>query len=800
MDNLNLKGRQVSSHIADKKFVLETGKLANQADGAVKVQSGDTVVLVTAVTQPIQRDINFMPLVVDYQEMSYASGKIPGSYFRREIGRPSERETLVSRLIDRSLRPLFPEGFKQEVQIIATVLSADPDFDPDVLALTGASAALHISKIPFNGPIAGGRVGYVDENFVLNPTQAELAHSELDLILAASEQAVVMVEGGAQFCSEELVADALFWGQEQIRPLLDMQHELRQDTGKPKIQLPESIDDEEIRQQVRELAFDSLSRATSIAAKLERQEAKQRVKEQVQDTLAQRYPDSGERLGLIPKYLEELEAEIVRGGITRDESRIDGRSLEQIREIGIEVGMLPRVHGSSIFSRGETKALGVITLGGSQDEQHIESLAGELSKRFMVHYNFPPYSVGEVKMMRGPSRREIGHGALAERSLYPVLPGSEEFPFTIRLVSEIMESNGSSSMATVCAGSLALMDAGVPVTAPVAGISMGLIKGEDNFYVLSDILGDEDHLGDMDFKVAGSREGVTGIQMDIKVSGISRDIMIQALERGRQARMHILEEMDQVLEGPRKSLSEHAPQLKVLEIDPDKIKDVIGPGGKNIKTISKETGASIDIEDNGKISIFAPNSESLEDTTQRILFYDQKPELNKNYQGKVKTVKDFGAIVEILPGVEGLVHISQLEKGHVDNIHEYIKPGQDIRVKVIEIEQGTGRIRLSRKAVIIEDEGGTFDPSESRPGGKGSGGSGRGPGGKGPGGGRGPGQKEGVAGEKGPSGRGASGKGPPGKRFQDKDSDGPPGKKSGPPRGKGPGSGPSETRGRSGGD
>jgi len=750
----NLESTRVSTRLADKDIVLETGKLANQADGAVWVQSGDTVVLVTAVTQPLQRDIDFMPLVVDYQEMSYASGKIPGSYFRREIGRPSERETLVSRLIDRPLRPLFPEGFKQEVQIIATVLSADPDFDPDVLALTGASTALQISHIPFDGPIAGARVGYVDDNFVLNPTQAELAYSQLNLILAASSEAVVMVEGGGQFCSEELVADGIFWGQQQIQPLLEKQHELRDKVGAPKMQVPEILEDTEVRNQVRELAYAPLKAAISISDKIERRDAKAKAKEDLKQAISERYPEEPERQKYATKYFQELEAEIVRNWTIQDGTRIDGRSMDEIRELGIEVGLLPRVHGSSVFARGETKALGAITLGGTQDEQHIESLAGELSKRFMVHYNFPPYCVGEVKMMRGPSRREIGHGVLAERSLLPVLPNPEDFPFTIRLVSEIMESNGSSSMATVCAGSMALMDAGVPISAPIAGIAMGLIKDGDSFHVLTDIMGDEDHLGDMDFKVAGSREGITGIQMDIKVSGISRDILVQALEQGRRARLNILDHMGEVMDQPRQSLSEHAPQLKILEVAPDKIKDVIGPGGKNIKAITKETGASIDIEDSGKISIFAPNSQSLEDTIERVLFYDQKPELNKTYEGTVKSVKDFGAFVEILPGVEGLVHISQLDKGRVEDIHKFISTGDQLSVKVIEIEEGTGKIRLSRKAVLIEQEGGTFDPSE----------------GSGPRGGK------GGRPDKGPRGRGSDRKsGPPNKGKNPGDSSGGPG-------------------------
>ncbi len=714
--NKQLLNTQTSStQIGENKYTLETGKLGNQADGSVWIQSGDTVVFVSAVSQKLERDIDFMPLVADYQEMSYASGKIPGSYFRREIGRPSERETLVSRLMDRPIRPLFPEGYFEEVQIIATVLSADPDFDPDVLAITGASAALQISSIPFMGPIAGGRIANNGNEFILNPTLEQINQSDINLTLAASKDAVVMVEGGAEFASEELIVDAIAWGHKQLMPLLEVQDELRETAGKPKVSFPAPEEDQELRDRIRELASESMQQALEISDKQSRKDAKSRIHEETSQKLAEENEQWGEKSKLIKKYLNELENNLVRNKIKKENTRIDGRSPDSIRELGMEVGMLPRVHGSAIFARGETKALGVATLGSSQDEQHLETLSGEQSKRFMLHYNFPPYCVGEVKMLRGPSRREIGHGALAERSLSPVLPPAEEFPFTIRIVSEIMESNGSSSMATVCAGSLALMDAGIPVKAPVAGIAMGLVQEEDDFYILTDILGDEDHLGDMDFKVAGSKEGITGIQMDIKLSGIPIEVLKNSLTKAKEARLNILDQMSTVLESPRQNLSQYAPQLKELQVDAGKIKDVIGPSGKNIKAISKATGASIDIEDNGKITVFAPNNQALQDAVEMVEYYDQKPEVGKNYVGTVKMVKDFGAIVEILPGVEGLVHISQLDFSRINNIHDFVKMGDEMRVKVTEIEKDTNKVRLSRKAVLAEDKGENWEGLDKGP-------------------------------------------------------------------------------------
>ncbi|MFW5792310.1 MAG: polyribonucleotide nucleotidyltransferase, partial [Desulfohalobiaceae bacterium] len=656
---------RLTATLDGREVIIETGRLANQADGAVWVQSGGTVVLVTAVTQPLERDINFMPLVVNYQEMSYASGRIPGNYFRREIGRPSERETLISRFIDRPIRPLFPDGFRDEVQIIATVLSAEADEDPDMLAMTGASAALHISKTPFLGPIAGIRVGYVDGRFVANPTLSQMESSTLNLILAGSKDAVVMVEGGAEFASEELMAEAITWGHEQLKPLIDIQEELRTAVGRPKMEVQPPEVDQELVAAVKELAAGGLSQATSVVDKMERQAAKKQVKQNVLEKLAERYPEQPEVLKMVPDLLKELEKEIVRERISSQGKRIDGRDMTTVRDLTMEIGALPRAHGSAIFARGETKVLGVATLGSTRDKQRIETITGETFKRFMLHYNFPPYCVGEAKMLRGPARREIGHGALAERALSPVLPSPEDFPFSIRVVTEVMESNGSSSMGSVCSGSLALMDAGVPVTTSVAGIAMGLIKEEDQFFILTDILGDEDHLGDMDFKVAGSREGITAIQMDIKISGIPAEILGKALQQARQARLHILDSMDAVIAEPRQELSEFAPQLEVVEVDPERIKDVIGPGGKNIKAMTAATGASIDIEDTGRISIFAPTLKSLREAVDMVLFYDQKPELGKDYLGKVKRLMDFGAFVEILPGLEGLVHISQLDIGRV---------------------------------------------------------------------------------------------------------------------------------------
>jgi polyribonucleotide nucleotidyltransferase len=694
---------------------FETGKMAKQASGSVRVQCGGTVVHVTAVNQHLEIDRGFFPLTVNYQEMSYAAGRIPGSYFRREIGRPSERETLVSRLIDRPVRPMFKKGFRDEVQIIATVLSADNAINPDVLAITGASAALHISHMPFEGPIAGARVGYVDGQFVLFPTYKQISgESSLNLIFAATRKAIVMVEGSGEFVSEELVAEALEWGHKQLTPLYDVQDELREKVGKPKIEVVAPVIDPAIVACVEEIATPGLKAAFAMIEKAPRREAKGKAKDLAMEAVAAKFPDDSEALRQAGNIIGTLEKKIVRERVRSEKIRIDGRDLTSVRPLSIEAGTLPMTHGSALFTRGETAALAVVTLGSSRDEQRIETLVGEDTKRFMLHYNFPPYCVGEVRILRGPSRRDIGHGALAERSMLPVLPNPDDFPFTLRVVSEVMDSNGSSSMATICGASLALMDAGVPIKEPVAGIAMGLMKEGDEYIVLTDILGDEDALGDMDFKVAGSARGITGIQMDIKImTGIPYDVLRRALAQSRDARQHILEHMAMCLAAPRPQLSELAPQMEVVFINPEKIRSVIGPGGKNIKAITAETGASIDIEDSGKVAIFAPTSESLKKAKAMVQYYDQTPEPGRNYLGTVRKILEVGALVEILPGAEGMLHVSQLDIERIENVTDILQLGQEVWVKVIELE-ANGRIRLSRKAWQMEQNGETINIDDFR--------------------------------------------------------------------------------------
>ncbi len=712
----DFQSTKITSMAGDYTMTFETGKMANQAHGSVLVRGGDTVVLVTAVTSQAQQSQDFFPLVVNYQEMSYAAGRIPGGYFRREIGRPSERETLVSRLIDRSIRPLFPQNFKNEVQIMATVLSADPYNDPDILAICGASAALHISKIPFSGPLAGARIGYIDDEFILNPSDKLLDQSDLNLIVAATRDGVIMVEGTADFLPEKTIAHAIDWARKEVLPLLNGQDELRGLSGREKISVPEVVRDTGLEQLVLDFAAEKLSRALKVPVKAERIEARKQVKIDLEEILIEKFGPDAPELIKYREVFEDLEKSMMREKIRNEKIRFDGRDLETVRPLSIEVGILPRTHGSALFTRGETSSLCIATLGSASDIQHIETLTGDSSKSFMLHYNFPPYCVGEVRVLRGPSRREIGHGALAERAIQPVLPTSEEFPFTLRLVSEIMDSNGSSSMATVCGGALALMDAGVPIKEPVAGIAMGLIKEQDEYLILSDILGVEDHLGDMDFKVAGTYDGITAVQMDIKISGISGEIIYQALEQARDARTHILDHMNEVISKPRKELSPYAPKMAVIQVDTSKIKDVIGPSGKNIKAITSETGSSIDIEESGRISIFSPSEEILQKTKEMILFYNQKPELGKDYEGQVTRVLDFGAVVEILPGVDGLVHISQLDIKRVEKVTDVANIGDRIKVKAIEIDE-RGKVRLSRMAVLMEEQGQTFDlSSASRPG------------------------------------------------------------------------------------
>ena len=680
-------------------YVLETGRLAKQANGAVLARHGETVVLATAVSSGKPREgVDFLPLMVDYQEMYYSSGRIPGNYFRREIGRPSEKETLTSRFIDRPLRPLFPEGYNYDTQIIVSALSVDPDVDADVLAITAASAALTVSDIPFNGPIAGIRIGHVDDKYVVNPTRSQLMESDLNLIVAGSRDAIVMVEGCASIVSEEVVLDALVFAQDAIRPLIELQEELRSKAGKKKFVVAAPERDEELEKKVRELAQKELETALSIPSKVERNHAKKMLKERIVEELSVAFPDSDSEISAV---LKDLEKEIMRSMILDKETRIDGRKFNEIRPINCEIGVLPRTHGSAIFTRGETQVLAVTTLGSSEDEQRIESPAGQEFKHFILHYNFTPFSVGEVRPLRGPARRDIGHGALAERALAAVVPLPDDFLYTIRVVSEVLESNGSSSMATVCGGCLAMMDAGVPIRDMVAGIAMGLIMDQESgkSVILSDILGDEDHLGDMDFKVAGTQEGITALQMDIKVKGISRDILKKALMQAKEGREFILSRMQDVISTPRKELSKYAPRVTNLTISPEKIKDLIGPGGKTIKAIVAETGAKIDIEDTGEVHVFSVSPDAAERAVKEIERITRVPKVGEVYEGVVKRIVDFGAFVEILPGTDGLLHISQIENRRINNVRDVLKEGDRVKVKVIGIDD-QNRIKLSRKALL----------------------------------------------------------------------------------------------------
>jgi polyribonucleotide nucleotidyltransferase len=707
---------RVVAELGGKEIIFENGRLANQADGAVWMQCGGTVVLVTVCSQPLETDKGFFPLTVEYSEKMYAAGRIPGSFFRREIGRPSERETLVSRLIDRPIRPLFPKGLGEDVQVLASVISADQENESDVLALTGASAALMISSLPFEGPVAGGRIGRIGGRFVLNPSYEQQEQSDLNIIFAASRDALTMVEGATRFLPEDVIIEALEWGKKEIQPLIDAQFKLRELCGKQKMEFSTPEEDSALVTRVHALAKDAgLEEALRIPDKLPRKKARRAVKERVMEALKE-IPAIAENPGelkFVPDIIADLEKKLVRARIVNEGTRIDGRDVKSVRPIQIQTGVLPRAHGSALFCRGETKSLVIATLGSTTDEQRMDSLTGDVTKRFMLHYNFPPYCVGEVKPVR-VSRREIGHGALAEKSLRPILPPDEDFPFTLRVVAETMESNGSSSMAAVCGGSLSLMDAGVPVNAPVAGVAMGLIKESDKFIVLTDILGDEDALGDMDFKIAGTAEGVTGVQMDIKVTGLTTDIMMAAMRQAREARLHILDEMAKALPKARKELSPYAPQHAEIFVNPDIIRLIIGPGGKNIKAITAATGASVDIEDSGKVSIFAPTAEALEKAREMVSYYDQRPELGKNYKAKVRKIMEIGAIVEVLPNVEALVHVSQLDVGRVEQPGDVARLGEDMLVKVIEINGD--RIRASRKAVLLEEQGHPWNPeSTARP-------------------------------------------------------------------------------------
>jgi polyribonucleotide nucleotidyltransferase len=691
--------KKVEVEVGGRTLSIETGRIAKQAGGAVVVTYGDTVVLVTATAaKDAKPDVDFLPLTVEYQERFYAVGRIPGSFFRREIGRPTEKETLTCRFIDRPLRPLFAAGYQNETQVIATVLSADKQNDPDMLAMVGASCALGISDVPFLGPIAGVRVGYINGEYVLNPTKIQLAESRMDLIVAGTKDAVVMVEGGTDSLSEEEVLAGIFFGHERLLPLLAIQEELREAVGKAKMKVEPKPVNLELRKRVAEVAAADMRQVIATVDKMERSAAQKELQNQVVAGLVGEFPDA---VNEIKALFKDLNKQMMRDRIVKDNARIDGRRMDEIRPINCEVGALPMVHGSALFTRGETQAIVTATLGSGDDEQRVESLDGMDFNPFMLHYNFPPYCVGEVRFMRGPSRRDIGHGALATRALKAVLPSREDFPYTLRIVSEITESNGSSSMATVCGGSMALMDAGVPIKKPVAGVAMGLIKEDDKVIVLSDILGDEDHLGDMDFKVTGTDEGITALQMDIKIAGVSKEIMGRALAQAKAGRLHILGKMLEGIAAHRPELPEHAPKIFSLQINPDKIRDLIGPGGKVIKGLSAEYGVKIDVEDSGKVSIFAPDGRVGDEVTAKIKGITEEAEIGKIYTGKVQKIVDFGAFVEIMPGTDGLVHISELDNKRVENVTDVVKEGDIIQVKVLNIDQ-RGKIRLSRKA-LLED-------------------------------------------------------------------------------------------------
>ncbi len=688
----------IKRSIGDKDLIIETGRLAKQADAAVTVQYGDTVVLVTAVAaKELGEEIRFFPLTVDYREKTSAAGKIPGGFIKRE-GRPTEKEIITARLIDRPIRPLFPDGFFYEVQIMAMVLSADGENDPDTLAMIGASAALAISDIPFTKILGSVRVGKIDGKFIINPTYSQLQESSFELIISAAEDAVVMIEGSAQEIPEASLIEAIEYAQPFIQEIISLQKELVKKAGKEKRQVELLKADKELYQTLEKQFGESISQILNISDKLTREEKTKKVYEKALEQFEESHTSLTVRF-----TLEKIEKNILRRQIVASGKRVDGRSSDDIRPISCEIGILPRTHGSALFTRGQTQSLATTTLGTSEDEQRIDSLTGEESKSFMLHYNFPPFSVGEIRMPRGPGRREIGHGLLAERSLKAVLPPLEKFPYTIRLVSDVLESNGSSSMATVCAATLALMDAGVPITAPVAGISIGLIKEKDKTVLLTDILGLEDQSGDLDFKVAGTKEGITGIQMDMKVEGLSLDILKQIVEKARLARLTILEKMDKAIAEPRKNLSSYAPRIRTIQINPDRIRDVIGPGGKMIRKIVEDTNAKIDVENDGKILIASPDEEALEKAVKMIRDLTAEVEIGKIYLGRVTRLMNFGAFVEILPGREGLVHISQLEDHRVEKVEDVVKENDKFMVKVIEIDK-QGRINLSRKQALAEEK------------------------------------------------------------------------------------------------
>ena len=678
------------------KLVLETGKIARQADGAVLATYGGTTVLCTAVgaRQP-KAGVDFFPLTVNYQEKTYAAGKIPGGFFKRE-GRPSEKETLISRLIDRPLRPSFPDDFLNEIQVILTVVSLNPDIQTDILSMIGASAAISISDIPFNGPIGGARVGYIDNKFVINPTVSQMENSKLDLVVAGSNDAILMVESEVDILSEEIMLDAVMAGHDAIKETIKGIDELVKDTGKEKWVIEKTKEDETLKKIVNEFAFEKIKGAYQTADKVDRQNQLEQIKNETNEKIIE---DSEEyEASDVSNLIKKIEKEIVRSQILNGEPRIDGRDTETVRDINIELGLLERAHGSALFTRGETQAIVATTLGTERSSQIIDALEGEFKDKFMLHYNFPPYSVGETGFIGSPKRREIGHGKLARRSLEAVLPEMDKFPYAIRLVSEITESNGSSSMATVCGSSLSLMHAGIPIKSHVAGIAMGLVKDGDKYKVLTDILGDEDHLGDMDFKVAGTSEGITALQMDIKIDGITKPIMKDALEQAKKARLHILNIMNESISKPSTEYSPYAPSIITITVAKDKIRDVIGKGGATIRSLTEVTGAQIDINDDGIVTIASVDQSSGQMAKEKIELLTADVEKDKIYEGRVSKIMDFGAFVTILPGKDGLVHISEISKERVEKVTDVLTEGQIINVKVIEIDK-QNRIRLSMKAI-----------------------------------------------------------------------------------------------------
>lgn len=685
-----------SIELGGRKLTMEIGKIAKQANGAVLVRYGDTAVVVAATgTKTPREGVDFFPLTVDFEEKMYAVGKIPGGFIKRE-GRPAETAILTSRLIDRPIRPMFPEGYHNDVQIVATAVSVDPDNAPDIPAMIGASCALSISDIPFEGPIAGVRVGMIDGQYIINPTIEQAKVSRLNLAVAGTKDAILMVEAGAKEISEDEMLDAIWFGHEEIKKLVEWQEKIMAEVGKPKMEVPVYEPPAELAAEIEAYGAEQLKAALMDANKLEREENVARIKAEIADAFMEKYPDNAKDVAYIT---QKLVKKIVRRTISVDKIRPDGRALDEVRPVTCEVGLLARPHGSALFTRGQTQILNVLALAPLSEAQTLDGLGVELTKRYIHHYNFPPYSVGETKPLRSPGRREIGHGALAERALLPVIPSEEEFPYAIRLVSETLESNGSSSMGSVCASTLSLMDAGVPIKAPVAGVAMGLVKDGDYFTILTDIQGLEDALGDMDFKVAGTKNGITAIQMDIKIDGINKEIFKQALAQAKRGREHIMGIMLDCIAEPRKELSKYAPKITTIHVDPEKISKIIGPGGKTIKKIVEETGAKIDIEEDGRVYIAAVNSEEAAKAIDMINGIIAEAEVGKVYTGKVTRLMAFGAFVEILPGKEGLVHISQLSTERVNKVEDVVSVGDEIVVKVTEIDQ-KGRINLSRKAVL----------------------------------------------------------------------------------------------------